>query len=250
MTEVIAAVIFIWGSSCFRPGIERDRNIDAFVLGCQLFVAGSVLFMFTNFMTMGEAWLEKGLLSFEMFENFLYFTGSALFLVGTILYWPEPEHRFWLISQSTRPFSCENNKFDNEFNGTLLFAIGSVLFAAGAFTNALNKRTFTGMAAALHGAITSLYFGGSLLFAMGCIAFLPHLGCGSQMLAVGAWTFVVGSVFFLVGSVMSLVHTWYFWGNGSGTPPCVDMGGSEKMEAPFICSSCGVAKQEAAAVSV
>jgi len=51
------------------------------------------------------------------------------------------------------------------------------------------------------------FFGGSLLFALGSLAFLPHLGCTEGMVSIGAWNFIVGSGLFLTGSIVSLYRT-------------------------------------------
>jgi len=94
-----------------------------------------------------------------------------------------------------------------EFEGTILFVVGSLFFCFAAFANALNQRKFEESVAVLLTAITSLYMAGSLLFVMGSIAFLPNLGCNEQMLTIGAWCFIVGSGFFVIGAVLSFWRT-------------------------------------------
>eukprot|EP00928_Gymnodinium_smaydae_P032615 TRINITY_DN23571_c0_g4_i1.p1 TRINITY_DN23571_c0_g4~~TRINITY_DN23571_c0_g4_i1.p1 ORF type:complete len:149 (-),score=28.82 TRINITY_DN23571_c0_g4_i1:161-607(-) len=95
-----------------------------------------------------------------------------------------------------------------------LFIVGSMMFAAAAFTNALNQRKYNDDASRLLTAVTSLYFAGSTLFIMGSIAFLPDLGCNEKMVSIGAWLFIVGSVFFTLGSVLSLCRTIQILGFG------------------------------------
>merc|ERR1719326_2517413 len=91
------------------------------------------------------------------------------------------------------------NLFSPEFEGTILFIVGSVLFAMAAFTNALNQRKFDDSTATMLTATTSLYMLGSVLFVGGSVAFLPHMGCNDQMMAIGAWAFIFGSLLFLIG---------------------------------------------------
>eukprot|EP00929_Paragymnodinium_shiwhaense_P026411 TRINITY_DN15719_c0_g1_i1.p1 TRINITY_DN15719_c0_g1~~TRINITY_DN15719_c0_g1_i1.p1 ORF type:complete len:131 (-),score=39.80 TRINITY_DN15719_c0_g1_i1:61-453(-) len=99
------------------------------------------------------------------------------------------------------------NLFSPEFEGTILFIIGSAMFAFAAFINAMNQRHFQELIGQLHSAVTSLYMAGALLFCMGSVAFLPHLGCNKQMLTIGAWMFIVGSAFYMIGGCLSLYRT-------------------------------------------
>jgi len=226
--DIAAALIFILGSICFLPSYARD--VHTFVKGCELFVIGSIVYVLICGFTLGEAVTHKGFWTFEAFENLLYLVGSSVFFVGTLLYWPDvhvtsflntrvqdytrlvqydpgfassKDHQWRLFSAAV----CEVNKFDREFSGSIYFIVGSVLFAFAAYANALNQRKFDGTVAVLHTAVTTLYFAGSLLFALGSVAFLPHLGCQEGMVTIGAWNFIVGSALFLVGSLVSLWRT-------------------------------------------
>lgn len=209
--DVIAAAIFVFGSVCFLPRYARD--LDIFLDGCLLFIAGSVLYCVVCSFTLAEAIMEKGHTSLEAFENWLYLAGSITFLVGTVLYWPDRLH-----SEDARPvelslfavcssFGQHVNLYTREFTGSVLFIIGSFLFACAAFTNALNRRQLNEWSSVVLSAVTSLYMGGSILFTMGSVAFLPDLGCNDDMVALGAGCFIAGSVLFLIGSVLSLWRT-------------------------------------------
>lgn len=211
LLDVFAAVIFVLGSVCFMPRFARD--LDIFLDGCLLFIAGSVLYCVVCTFTLAEAAVEKGWRSVEAFENMLYLAGSVTFLVGTILYWPDTLH-----SSDARPvelslfatcssFGQHVNLYTREFTGSLLFIIGSALFALAAFTNALNRRRCNEWASVVLSAVTTVYMGGSILFTMGSVALLPESGCNEDMVAVGAGCFIAGSVLFLVGSVLSLWRT-------------------------------------------
>lgn len=203
--DIIAGIIFVAGSACFLPPLSDD--LDVFLAGCLLFVIGGAFYVLICCCSFAEALSEKGLATFEAAENGLYLLGSWVFLVGTFLYWPKEAHYKHIETLKGLTFGQYFNLFDPEFEGTLLFIVGSVMFAFGAFFNALNQHEFNDWSSKLLSAITSLYLGGSLLFAMGSVAFLPNMGCGQQMLQIGAWCFIIGSVLFLTGGCLSLWRT-------------------------------------------
>lgn len=215
--DIIAAVIFVVGSVCFLPKYSHDLQV--FMLGCVLFVVGSVVYCGICLFALIEALKEKGLPSLEAGENGMYLLGSWLFLVGTFLYWPAEAHYKYIEHVKDMSLGQYFNLFEPEFEGTVLFAIGSVLFAFAAFTNALNIRGFDDWTAKTLSAITSLYMAGSLLFAMGSIAFLPNLGCNEQMTTIGAWCFIIGSVLFLIGGILSFYRTWHIFESPSERTP-------------------------------
>eukprot|EP00928_Gymnodinium_smaydae_P032616 TRINITY_DN23571_c0_g4_i2.p1 TRINITY_DN23571_c0_g4~~TRINITY_DN23571_c0_g4_i2.p1 ORF type:complete len:264 (-),score=72.11 TRINITY_DN23571_c0_g4_i2:161-952(-) len=212
IADIVAGVIFVVGSACFLP--KYSQHLDIFLLGCALFIIGSVIYVFICTYALMEAVLEKGWNSFEAWENTLYTVGSWVFLAGTVLYWPEKAK--WEYMELIKQYSLGQyfEMFSEELEGTLLFIVGSMMFAAAAFTNALNQRKYNDDASRLLTAVTSLYFAGSTLFIMGSIAFLPDLGCNEKMVSIGAWLFIVGSVFFTLGSVLSLCRTIQILGFG------------------------------------
>lgn len=88
--DLSASVTFLVGSSCFLP--EYASNVATFMHGCDFFVFGSLIYCVVTTYTLVEAVKTKGALSFEAYENGLYLAGSASYLIGTWLYWPEPGH--------------------------------------------------------------------------------------------------------------------------------------------------------------
>jgi hypothetical protein len=218
VVEVLAGLVFVVGSVCFLPQYSHD--LEAFLLGCFLFVVGSVLYVVICSITLAEAVRYEGVWSAEAAENALYTAGSWVFLVGTFLYWP-PEAHYGNIQwfQMHLSLSAYFNTFSTEFEGTVLFIIGSLMFVLAAFVNGLNQRApFDNVRSRLLTATTSLYMAGGLLFVMGSVAFLPNLGCGEIMEAFGAWLFIVGSVAFVFGGVVSIVRTWTFLGDKEQEP--------------------------------
>ena len=87
-----ASVIFLIGSFYFYPGVPFEQ----YVLGCQLFIIGSMIFLilalFASYEIVTDARLSaKPPEASELAEQFLYLVGSALFLVGTVLFTPPLE---------------------------------------------------------------------------------------------------------------------------------------------------------------
>lgn len=205
LSEIIAAVIFVLGSVCFLPSFSKD--LEVFLAGCALFIVGAVIYVVVCLITYLEAAAEKGVFSYEAWEHALYTVGSWVFLAGTVLYWPREAHHSYIKALQGCSLGQYFNLFSPEFEGSVLFIIGSLMFAAAAFINALNQRKLYEDISKLLTAITSLYMAGSLLFVIGSVAFLPDLGCNTQMLTIGAWCFIVGSVFYLIGSLLSFGRT-------------------------------------------
>jgi len=233
--EIIAGIIFVAGSICFLPQYSQD--VDIFILGCNIFVVGSVQYVIISLLTLAEEVNEKGWWTFEATENCLWLLGSVIFLWGTIMYFPErqkceqvvndhavkghnipddllSDHDFRVNVEKCSSLSQHMNKNPKEFWGTVFFITGSMIFAIAIFINALNQRTFRRWEHKMFGFIAFNYMLGSLLFCMGSIAFLPHVGCGPEMVELGAWMFIVGSLFYVVGSVASLRRTHYMLNKG------------------------------------
>mmetsp|Transcript_92021 Transcript_92021/g.269226 ORF Transcript_92021/g.269226 Transcript_92021/m.269226 type:complete len:268 (-) Transcript_92021:96-899(-) len=204
--DILGGIFFVVGSICFLPTFSHELYI--FLSGCALFVVGSLIYCGICIFSLAESIRERGVKTFEACENVLYLAGSVIFVVGTILYWPpEAHHRGmdWLVESIS--LGAYFNLFTPEFEGTLLFILGSLLFVCAAFVNGLDQRTFDSDESRLLGATTTLYMGGSLLFVIGSVAFLPDMGCTDQMVTLGAWCFVVGSVLYVIGSIISLIRT-------------------------------------------
>jgi len=209
LLDLLANAVFVAGSVCFLPRFEH--SMDVFLLGCGLFIAGSVLYCCITLYTLLEVLYHTGYSwAFETVEHILYLMGSVLYLVGTVMYWPSEVHRYhltWLAQHLS--LGVYFNIFSTQFEGTILFMVGSVLFAFAAFVNGLSQRSFDSTANRLLTCITSLYLGGSVLFVMGSGAMLPEMNCGDEMTHVGAILFVIGSALFLFASFVSMYRTRY-----------------------------------------
>mmetsp|Transcript_31604 Transcript_31604/g.71860 ORF Transcript_31604/g.71860 Transcript_31604/m.71860 type:complete len:265 (+) Transcript_31604:99-893(+) len=221
--DLLGGLVFVAGSICFLPAFSHDLKV--FLAGCALFVLGGLIYVGVCTFTLVEAVRERGCNTFEAWENILYLVGSLIFVAGTVLYWPPEAHHEgmeWLINNMS--LGAYFNLFTPEFEGTLMFIIGSLLFVFAAFVNGLDQRNFGSAEGKMLSGTTSLYMGGSLLFVMGSVAFLPDLGCSQQMLTVGAWCFVVGSVLYVLGSVLSIVRTARDLKNPTRSPLCSSPG--------------------------
>lgn len=205
ISEIIAGVIFVLGSVCFLPSFSKD--LDIFLAGCALFIVGAVIYVVVCHITHLEAVVENGPFSYEAAEHLLYTVGSWLFLAGTILYWPEEAHHKSIEALQGCSLGQYFNLFTPEFEGTVLFIIGSVLFALAALTNALNQRKYDDEDHSLLMTVNALFGGGSILFVIGSVLFLPDLGCSTMWLSIGAWCFIIGSLMYLIGSCMSFCRT-------------------------------------------
>jgi len=209
VTELLASLIFVIGSVCFLPEYEHDLRF--FVLGCILFVVGSVMYLLISLFTMAEAIHRFKAFSTEVLENMLYVLGSFVFAVGTLLYWPEKAKYEHIELFKDYTLGQYFNLFSPEFEGTLLFITGSVMFAFAAFTNALNHRKLESDMNYLLTLVTSIDMGADILFVMGSVAFLPDLGCNSKMVFFGAWCFIWGSLLFVIGASISIYRTIRLW---------------------------------------
>jgi len=208
--EIIGGLIFVVGSILFLP--SYSRNLHAFLASCVLFIVGSVVYVVLSTFTLVEAILEKGFQSLEACEASLFMAGSIVFLVGTILYFPEEAHYAHIEWMKTLSFGTYFNLFEAEYEGTLLFIAGSVMLAMAAFANALNRRVLDASASRMLVVSALCNVSGSLLFVLGSVAFLPEVASSSAMILypieeIGAWCFVVGSALYVAGGVICLLRT-------------------------------------------
>jgi hypothetical protein len=192
------------GSVCFFPALAH--NLDIFLAGCSLFIVGGAIYLILSVINLAEALREKDRGSWETHQHLLYFVGSFFFLVGTILYWPSRAQ--WKTIEYLKGVSPVQyfNLFPPELEGTLLFILGSVVFAAAAFINGVNETAGDTVSGQLLRASTSLYMAGSLLFVVSSFAFLPTFGLSDQILGLGAAGFLVGSAFYFVGGIASFAR--------------------------------------------
>lgn len=203
--DIISGLIILIGSACFLPSFSSDRDI--FILGCVLFVLGTTGYLGLSIFALAETLYIHGIESFEACENSLYVAGAMLFNAGTILYWPEEAN--WPITIAAKDFTTPGqffNWFSPEFEGTVLFIIGSLFFAMAAYVNGLSQTDFSTPIKKMMTASTTCYMVGALLFVMGSVAWLPELGCGDRMEEFGAIMYVFGSLLYVIGSVVSIVR--------------------------------------------
>lgn len=203
--DIVSGLIILIGSACFLPSFSRDEDI--FITGCVLFVVGTTGYLVISIFTLGEAMYESGLESLESCENALYVAGALLFNAGTILYWPEEAN--WPMTLASRELSPGQyfNWYSPEFEGTVLFIMGSLFFAMAAYVNGLNQRGFDTPIQKMFTAVTTCNMIGALLLVMGSVAWLPELGCGHRMEEFGAVMYVIGSLAYVIGGVISLIRT-------------------------------------------
>lgn len=213
--DIISGVLFLAGSIFFLP--VYSSTLDTFYYACDCFIVGSFGFCAVCAFTLAEAVVDSGAFTMEALENALYLAGSWLFLMGSIVYRPDNKKLgddLAVLTSVDKPvFTLEKycqsfgGNVDGEMLGCILFIVGSVLFAAAAFLNAMNPRKSHEELSRLLSATTCFYFAGSLLCVIGSVAFLPHMGCGDQMAWIAAWSFILASLLFTAGSVLSLVRT-------------------------------------------
>lgn len=205
VVDIISGLIILIGSACFLPSFSSDRDI--FILGCVLFVIGTTGYLGLSIFALAECLYMKGIESLEAVESSLYVAGAILFNAGTILYWPEEAN--WPLTLASRELAPGQyfNWFSPEFEGTVLFIIGSLFFAMAAYVNGLTQRDFDTIGQKLMTATTTCFMVGALLFVMGSVAWLPELGCGERMEEFGAVMYVLGSLLYVIGSVISVIRT-------------------------------------------
>lgn len=206
VVDIISGLIILIGSACFLPSFSHDRDI--FILGCVLFVVGTTGYLGLSIFALAECLYVKGIESLEACEASLYVAGALLFNAGTILYWPEEAD--WPMTLASREYIAPGqyfNWFSPEFEGTVLFIIGSLFFAMASYVNGLSQRGFDTPVKKMLTASTTCYMVGALLFVMGSVAWLPELGCGQRMEEFGAVMYVIGSLFYVIGSVITVIRT-------------------------------------------
>lgn len=211
--ELGANVIFVVGSFCFLPAFAHDMAV--FKLGCSLFILGSFVYSAITLYTLCEAvHFHDNILTFESLEHVLYLLGSLLYLIGTVMYWPPAvdEYRLTWIAHHLS-LGVYLNLFSVQFEGTILFMVGSAFYAFAAFVNGLNQRSFDTLTNQLLTTVTSLYLGGALMYVMGSVAFLPDLGCNETMVHIGACLFILGSFIFCLASMTNIYRTSHVLSN-------------------------------------
>lgn len=131
-------------------------------------------------------------------ERLLYFFGSIVFWIGCML--QDRRQYTWLDNVLPTPGELSWGDI-----GGILFGVGSFMFAAGAFVNALelHKTHMAFVRQALM--ITSFFQVGGLCFVAGTAGFYPGFHCNQQSFVAACWCFLIGSVFYTVASLLSLM---------------------------------------------
>ena len=105
----------------------------------------------------------------EILENFLYFLGSLIFLLGTLI-WDQME-----TDESRLTSTFGGTAVGWAIAGVAFFGVGSFLFALAAFFNAMNLRyTHPLFTTTAHGVAFCYEFGG-LFFVAGTMGFIPSI---------------------------------------------------------------------------
>eukprot|EP00929_Paragymnodinium_shiwhaense_P016287 TRINITY_DN124550_c0_g1_i1.p1 TRINITY_DN124550_c0_g1~~TRINITY_DN124550_c0_g1_i1.p1 ORF type:complete len:279 (-),score=40.22 TRINITY_DN124550_c0_g1_i1:96-932(-) len=203
--DITGGVCFLVGSFCFLPSISH--RLIVFLAGCALFIVGGVFLTAIAAFNLVESVREVGWKTHEACENLLFLVANIIFLAGTILYWPEEAHYVHIEYVKEFSLGVYFNLFTPEFEGTLLFILGSVLMFFAAFVNGLGQgrgQEGANAHAGLFSATTSLNMAGALLFVVGSFAFLPDMGVTEEIVTLGAWCYIIGSGFMVIASSISL----------------------------------------------
>lgn len=206
MLDLLGGFVFLVGTLCFFPEVVVNRRVC--VIGCDLFILGSAIYLIQHTLTLYEAVSRRN--KAELGQSLLYFVGAIFFLVGTVLYWPE--HAETSTIEFVKSVSLGSSfHMDSETEATILFIIGSLLFAVAAFQNAVwqQARIYeTDRLGRLAMAATVCYLLGSVLFTIGSVGFFPWLNKETYMVwRLGVWILVIGCILFLGGSIFSLAKT-------------------------------------------
>jgi hypothetical protein len=189
MVYMVSAVSFVPASLGFLPGF-----IEHYVLACWVYIAGAVGCLWVGcyeLVTASQTWAdvlddEGGKMNRFVTCSCVIF-GSALYVVGTVLFLPD-------VMVSTYEQRC----------GAYMFIAGSILFTLAPFKNLTDvtrsAKHFEDVDAFVM--MEALNFGGGILFTVGSIFCLPWQHHEHFIPAV-AWTFFFGSLLFAGGSVLN-----------------------------------------------
>lgn len=209
--EVLAGVIFIIGSVCFLP--QYTRNVNVFVLGCLLFIVGAAIYVGISGVALMDA-VHKGKSRSKLFEDFLFFIGSLIFVYGTILFWPETSDTHKYV-EALKEMSLVQyyDLMLPELEATVLFMIGSAIFALAGVLKVLGSGPEEDPKNQVQSVYAICHLFAGLLYVIGSVPYLPPLQCTDYQVGVGAWCFIVGSVIFMLSGVTGLKMTWDKWGH-------------------------------------
>lgn len=209
--DLTAALTFAIGSIGFLP--QFADNLSMFLAGCVLFFIGSLILFLVSLYALVEAYQHHRALTFEVMEAMLYALGSWVFLVGTLLYWPEKAKYEHIETLKGFALGQYFNLFEPQFEGSVLFTVGSVMFVFACFANALNPHRLQKELNQMFTTVSALDMFGNMLFVIGSTAFMPECitPAESRIYLIGAWCFEAGSLFLCVGCSLSLYRTVRLW---------------------------------------
>lgn len=201
----VGSSVFFIGSYLFCESLGAWELIGkeaAKHIGETLFWVGCTVFLGLTCLDVLEAMLAKAPTG-EICERQLFFWGSLVFEVGTILHTEE-------VVQALDP-PGPDEPFDKACPvwGTALFIIGSFVFSFASFVNALDRnvkvhsRRFTKLSVAA----CCAYEAGGLLFITGSVAYLGPdvMDCGPFLIELGNICYLAGAAAYLLGDTLSFL---------------------------------------------
>ena len=136
-----ASVLFVVGTVYFFPQFHTDPRVAQVYVhrGCHMYNIGSITFMLLSTYSVVEGFYlrtsgSEKVRRKEILENFLYFLGSLIFLLGTLI-WDQME-----TDESRLTSTFGGTAVGWAIAGVAFFGVGSFLFALAAFFNAMNLR--------------------------------------------------------------------------------------------------------------
>ena len=204
---ILGSICFIVGSFYFYPEYDETMTFcdpyDCILIGSLLFVLGSFFFFMgscSNFVKNDAASCQDWGLTFNAT---LYCVANFLFTVGSCFFCPKLAHEHIPIGPG----------FEAEFIGLGCFIFGSVVFILAPLYDIYrahqlrNTNQISYLSMAVEIVIAIMYIGGSILYFVGSIYFIPEL---FERFAVTM--FVVGSFCFLGACLSSpFANLYRYW---------------------------------------
>jgi hypothetical protein len=191
------SICFVVGSYYFLPDFDRKVHTGAAIL----FIVGSFLFTFASIILFWRNDCHTCVDYPLTLNGIAYMSANTMFIVGSFCFLPE---------------YTEINGGEVEYLGIILFIVGSAIFLFAPMYDiyrTLEMREHKQISAArlvTEVTVGLAYVGGSFLFVVGSILFLPYYYTRESVQAV--WCFIIGSCFFLLATlVTSMVNCTLFW---------------------------------------
>lgn len=191
---VVGSISFVIGSFFFLPSIENTH------FGCICFEVGSVIFLALSCYVCVDGLVQHHATRREILEQVLYTGGSLIFLLGTFLFDP------WIVDQLVPRIPWSKDSVLNV--GAALFMIGSVMFATGAYVNALGVLSAGKAARFKYYAltITTTFQYGGFCFIAGTMGYVASFHPNESLKRVATWFYILGSCFYTVGCIISYMR--------------------------------------------